>query len=171
VVLRPTRRHLLVTAPGPEVRREWPVLWHFGAPADGEFYCRPEGDGMLVCACEISDIDPRAFDVDGDVRHAIASKVTRHLPGFAEAGVAHFWCGMRTFTADGRFALGADPDLEGLFWVAGLGGSGMVCSAEVGRMAGRLLLGDPLPADVVAGLSPARLAPPAGIRGATQGSA
>ncbi|MBW2231843.1 MAG: FAD-binding oxidoreductase [Deltaproteobacteria bacterium] len=171
VALRPTRRHLLVTAPGPEARREWPVIWYFGSVAEGEFYCRPEGDGMLFCACEVTDVDPNALGIDPDVQGAIATKVARHLPDFAAAGVAHFWCGMRTLTGDGRFAVGPDPDLAGLFWVAGLGGAGMVCGAEVGRIAGRLLTGEPVAPDVETGLSPARLAEMRVGRGARQRSA
>jgi D-arginine dehydrogenase len=171
VALRPTRRHLLVTAAGPPVDRRWPVLWYFGAPEEGEFYCRPEGAGWLACACEVTDVDPRAFDVDADVQRAIATKIARLLPDFADVGVAHFWCGLRTLTADGRFAVGADPDLAGLFWGAGLGGAGMVCGAEVGRIAAALLTGAPLQADVAAALSPARLAAAGAPRGAGRGSA
>lgn len=158
VRLRPTRRHLMITAPDSTIDRAWPVLWYFGAPDEGEFYCRPEGGGMLLCACEIADVDPDRFDVDDDVRRAIAEKAARHLPALRAARAAHFWCGLRTLTTDGRFAIGPDPDLDGLFWVAGLGGSGMVCSAEIGRLAAAALRGEPADADVMHALSPARLA-------------
>ncbi len=155
--LRPTRRHLMVTAPQSDLDRRWPVLWYFGSREEGEFYCRPEGGGLLLCACDITDVDPERYDVDSEVRRLIASKASRFLPGLRDAQAAHFWCGVRTLTEDGRFAIGPDPDVEGLFWVAGLGGSGMVCSAELGRLAAGGLLGSSSDQDIMEALSPARL--------------
>ena len=153
VELRPTRRHLMVTAPDRAVDRRWPVVWRLG---EEQFYFRPESGGLLLCACDVSDVNPDRCTTDADVREAIATQTARHLPAFAAAGVAHFWCGMRTFTRDGRFAIGPDPNLDGLFWVAGLGGSGMVCAAEVGRIASRLLLGGAVAPELAEPLSPGR---------------
>ncbi len=45
------------------------------------------------------------------------------------------WSCFRTKTPDDRFVIGWDPQLEGLFWVAGLGGHGMGCSWQIGRLA------------------------------------
>lgn len=131
VGLEPTRRHLLVTGPEPEVDPQGPVLWSSG----DDFYCRPESGGWLLCGCDQTVVEPDACAVDPAVRELVARKTARHLPAYADAEAAHFWCGMRTMTGDGRFAVGPDPDLGGLFWVAGLGGHGMVASAEVGRIA------------------------------------
>lgn len=166
VRLRPTRRHLMVTAPLEGAPRSWPVLWYLAgreaergvAKEGGDFYCRPEGGGLLLCACEIADVDPDALAPDPDVRETIAAKVARYLPGLGDARAAHFWCGMRTLTADDRFAIGSDPDLDGLFWVAGLAGAGMVCGAEVGRIACALLSGASVEPQLAAALAPGRLA-------------
>ena len=158
VRLRPTRRHLMVTAPDARVDPRWPVVWTQGPDA---FYCRPESGGLLLCACDQETVDPDACHVDADVRERVAELTAHHLPALADAGAAHLWCGMRTLTRDGRFAVGPDPDLAGLFWVAGLGGHGMVCGPEVGRIAARLLAeGDAALADEpdAALLDPARLA-------------
>ena len=157
VGLRPTLRHLAVTEPLEWVKRDWPVVWYFDSPEEEEFYCRPEGGGMMLSACEVIDADPDRLGLVDDCRVEIARKTSAHLPPLAETGLSHFWCGMRTLTADGHFAIGPDPDRQGLFWVAGLGGSGMVASAEVGRIASALLLGDPVAADLVKALSPERL--------------
>jgi D-arginine dehydrogenase len=155
VRLRPTRRHLMITEPSAAVDRRWPVLWHMG---EAEFYCRPDSGGMLLCACDISDIDPDSQATDSSVRSEIASRVSRHLPSLENTGAAHFWSGVRTLTPDGRFAIGPDPDLPGLFWVAGLGGAGMCCSAAIGRVAADILLGTPIDESLARALSPARLA-------------
>jgi glycine/D-amino acid oxidase-like deaminating enzyme len=154
VRLRPTRRHLLVTRPDRTIDPRWPVVWSL----EDDFYCRPESGGMLICACDQVDVDPDHCTIDGDICELVAEKTARLLPALAETKAAHLWCGMRTLTADGRFAIGPDPDLAGLFWVAGLGGHGMVCAFEVGRIAGALLDGRVPPEAAWRDLIPARLA-------------
>jgi D-arginine dehydrogenase len=156
VRLRPTRRHLLVTAADTAVDPRWPVLWI----EDAGFYCRPESGGLLLSACDLVDVHPDACLPDPEVKGAIAAKTTRHLPAHAHAGAAHFWCGLRTLTADDRFALGPDPDLRGLFWVAGLGGHGMTAGTEVGRLAASLLLGGAEDPELALALAPGRTAAP-----------
>lgn len=133
----PRRRHLLVTAVDDRVDPRWPVVWSDA----GRYYVRPESGGLLVCACDEAEVDPDRCDVDAAVLDVIAERVASNLPRFADAGAAHYWCGMRTFTDDPRFAIGWDPTVEGLAWVAALGGHGMTCSAAVGRLAADVLTG------------------------------
>ena len=157
VALKPTRRHLMVSAPDPAIDTRWPVLWQSN---DGGFYCKPESGGMMISACDQVAVDPDDCPPDPEVLVTIAEKTARWIPSLGDAGAAHFWCGMRTMTADDRFAIGFDPDVKGLFWVAGLGGHGMVCSAEVGRLASALLIGEAGDDSLVPGLDPARLTSP-----------
>lgn len=154
VALRPTRRHLMTTAPGRSVQRQWPVVWHLGH----DFYCCPESGGLLLSACDQVDVDPEHCVVDPQMREHIAEKAIQLLPSHADARESNLWCGVRTLTDDGRFAVGPDPDVAGLFWVAGLGGHGMVCGPEVGRLAATLLCGETPQDEVVRALDPARLA-------------
>src|SRR5919109_814319 len=51
--------------------------------------------------------------------------------------------GFRMFPSanDGRVVIGWDPVIEGLFWVAGLGGHGVTTSSAVGALAADVLLG------------------------------
>jgi D-arginine dehydrogenase len=137
VVLHPRRRHLLVTAVDETIDARWPVIW---SDRD-KFYARPESGGMLLCACDESEVDPDDCPLEPEVLGSIAARAEAHLPRFADAGAAHYWCGMRTFADDPRFAIGDDPELAGLFWVAALGGHGMTTSAAVGRLAADLLTG------------------------------
>jgi glycine/D-amino acid oxidase-like deaminating enzyme len=148
----PTRRHLLTTAPDGRIDPAWPVLWALG----DDFYCRPESGGMLLCACDQVEVEPGECRSDDEVCAVIAEKAERLLPDLADAGAARFWCGLRTLTFDDRFAIGPDPDVDGLFWVAGLGGHGMVCSFEIGRLAARRLAGGPPADDVERALDPGR---------------
>jgi glycine/D-amino acid oxidase-like deaminating enzyme len=136
VRLRPTRRHLLVTAPDPRVDPRWPVVW----VESDSFYARPESGGLLLCACDEVDAEPEFADVVPAVRDEILAKARRWLPDLSPHRVARCWSGVRTLTADGRFAIGADPDVPGLFWAAGLGGHGMICAPAVGELAAQALL-------------------------------
>jgi D-arginine dehydrogenase len=129
--LVPRRRHLMVTSPIPQVDPDWPVVWIMG----DEFYFRPESGGLLLCACDTVGVPAvQGENTDPQIAEKIAVKAARWLPSFADAGAARLWAGMRTFSADQHFVLGADPRLAGLFWAAGLGGHGITCSAAVGAV-------------------------------------
>jgi len=152
LALTPLRRHLLVTQVDGRVDPRWPIVWDERAG----FYARPESGGLLLCACDQTEVDPDACVADPGVKATIARKALRLLPGFANAGATHFWAGMRTFAAVARPAVGPDPDVPGLFWVAGLGGHGMSTSAAVGRLAARALLADSPTAALGDDLMPSR---------------
>ncbi len=135
--LTPTRRHLVATTSDPAVDPRGPVVWHHALEP---FYARPERGGLLACALDQTKIDPNLCRADPSVRGLVLERVSRYLPGVADRARS-FWAGMRTFAADQRFAIGPDPDRAGLFWVAGLGGHGMVCAHGVGELAAARLLG------------------------------
>lgn len=132
LALTPKRRHLLVTAPLPQLDPHAPVVWLAG----DEFYFRPESGGLLLCACDQDAVPPEQGEVvRAEVLELIAEKAARWLPGFEELQVAHCWAGMRTFADDPLFVVGPDPRAPGLHWVAGLGGHGITTGAAVGRLA------------------------------------
>jgi D-arginine dehydrogenase len=128
----PYRRHLAVTEPLPQVNPRWPVIWIVGE----EFYFRPESGGLLMCACDAVKVTPEQGEImDPSQLERIAAKASRWLPSLADARVARAWAGMRTFAPDDLFVVGADPRLQGLYWVAGLGGHGITCAPIVGTLA------------------------------------
>ncbi|MDF1801010.1 MAG: FAD-binding oxidoreductase [Planctomycetota bacterium] len=141
--LAPRRRHLAVTSPSPDIDHDWPVVWNLGT----DFYARPESGGLLICGCDETLLEPSgppsrgACPRDAAALELVAERAARFLPAFADARVASWWAGWRTFTepAGHPFALGPDPDVAGLFWAAGLGGHGMTSCFEVGRLAAREL--------------------------------
>ena len=160
VRFRPTRRHLCVTGVDPSIDPRWPTVW---TDAEG-FYARPESGGLLLCACDQTDVAERELDqappAEARVLESIAEKTYRLLPRFAEAEAAHFWSGVRTLSVDGRFAVGPDPEVAGLHWVAGLGGHGMTSSAAIGEFASRSILDHCTSddAELIDALAPSRLA-------------
>jgi glycine/D-amino acid oxidase-like deaminating enzyme len=147
------RRHLAVCVPEPPtaVDPRWPIVWNHATAPGRSFYARPEAPGLLLCACDETELAPSTGPHEGSCpRDASALEDVAHatglfVPSFASAGVQSWWAGWRTFptsshVARGRFTIGPDPEVAGLFWAAGLGGHGMTSSFEVGRLAARALV-------------------------------
>jgi D-arginine dehydrogenase len=135
----PSRRHLFVTGPLPEVNPSWPWVWDL----ERGFYFRPESGGLLLSAC---DQDPWPAELppsDPRVAELLAGKLSV-FPRLSGLPILRSWAGLRTHAPDGRFVLGPDPALPSLFWVAALGGHGVTCAFAVGETAARwLVLGEP----------------------------
>lgn len=137
--LRPCRRHLFVSPPLDWVDPRWPFVWD----VTHDIYFRPEGEGLLLCACDQSELPPGDPPMEEGVKELLAEKIERFMPGLSDVSINKGWAGFRTLTPDGRFVIGWDPKIENFFWVAGLGGHGMTTSAAVGALAAELLSGGP----------------------------
>lgn len=149
--LRPCRRHLFASPPLAWIDPTWPFVWD----VTHDIYFRPEGEGLLLCACDQDELKPGDPPVDPSVQELLAEKIQRFIPGLSSVSVSKSWAGFRTLTADGRFVIGWDPKVKGFFWVAGLGGHGVTTSSAVGSLAADLILdGD---AGRAAAVSPRRL--------------
>jgi len=153
VRLTPTRRHIAVSAASKAVDPSWPIVWN---DQDG-FYARPEAEGLMLCCCDQTEVDPDRCDPVPSIRNEITAAAKRHLGPLGALPLTRFWAGVRTMTHDNRFLVGADGQLPGLFWVAGLGGHGMTTGMATGRIAADLMLGDLSADDELArALSPTR---------------
>lgn len=139
--LVPRRRHLFQTRVAPAIDRNWPFVWH----ANIDVYFRPEGTGLLMSACDATPHLPSPPEVDVTVENFLQDKLERAFPSLAPARVVTSWACLRTFARDERFVIGRDPDLDGLVWVAGLGGHGMSTSYGVGRLGAAVVVGESLP--------------------------
>jgi D-arginine dehydrogenase len=137
--LRPCRRHLFVSPPLAWVDRSWPFVWD----VTHDIYFRPEGEGLLLCACDQTELPPGDPPVDEAVKELLAEKIERHMPALSGVSISRGWAGLRTLSSDGRFVIGWDAKVNGLFWVAGLGGHGVTTSSAVGALAADLLLAAP----------------------------
>ena len=141
---KPVRRHLFVTTKTDLVARDAPWVW------DGStgWYFRPEGPGLLMCACDQttwSDEQPADPPVDPGAKDALAEKFDRAVPGLREVRPSRGWAGLRILTPDDRFVIGADPRVPGFTWVAGLGGHGMTTACAVGELGALAARGLALP--------------------------
>jgi glycine/D-amino acid oxidase-like deaminating enzyme len=137
--LHPCRRHLFVSPPLDWVDASWPFVWD----VSHDIYFRPEGEGLLLCACDQQELPPGDPPADETVRELLAEKIQNYIPGLSHVSISRGWAGFRTLSADGRFVIGWDPKVKGLFWVAGLGGHGVTTSSAVGTLAAKLILGGP----------------------------
>jgi D-arginine dehydrogenase len=151
----PVRRHLFVTAPTALVKRPSPWVWDVSTG----WYFRPEGAGLLLCACDETPWPadaPADPPLDPHAREALAAKFHAALPALGEVRPARGWAGLRILTPDDRFVIGADPRITGFTWVAGLGGHGMTTACAVGELGALAALGRPLPAPFGVAFDPLR---------------
>ena len=153
VTLQPTRRHIGVFGGRGPVPADAPVVWHLG---NDEFYYRPEGDGLLVCACDQTRVSAPP-PLDPGIEETLIRRALGHLNATTARHTTRLWSGCRTMTTDGRFCIGPDPGVDGLFWVAGLGGAGMTAGLEVGRLAARWIEGSNEDRELARASSPSRL--------------
>lgn len=153
--LRAVRRHLLQTAPHAAVPADAPVVWILGAR---ECYFRPEAGGLLASACDELEVDPAEGERGSPAEaQRIQAAIARWLPACADAAPLRLRAAMRTFAPDHRFVIGPDPRAAGLYWCAALGGHGLTCAPEVGRLAAAWAAGEDPEAARAAPFLPARL--------------
>jgi D-arginine dehydrogenase len=152
--LRPLRRTIAVARTGPPVDPAWPLV----ADVDETFYFRPEGPNVLISPADETPSEPcDARPDEADVARAIER--VNEATDLDIRSVVTTWAGLRTFAPDRNPVAGFDPDVPGLFWLAGQGGYGIQMAPALARLAAALVRGDtPTGFDVdPARLSPARL--------------
>jgi glycine/D-amino acid oxidase-like deaminating enzyme len=152
----PVRRHLFTTAPNDTITRDAPWFWDIGRG----WYLRPEGAGLLLCACDATpwpDDAPDDPPRDPAAREWAAARFTASLPALSNLRIHRDWAGLRILTPDQAFVIGPDPEVGGFFWVAGLGGHGMTTACGVGELAADLVLGREVPALFRDAFDPGRL--------------
>lgn len=135
--LRVTRRHLAVTEPWDAIDPAWPFAWDL----DAGFYFRPEAGGLLWCPCDVAEAPDGDIAVRPETIAATRELAARLIPSASGLSIDRAWAGLRTMTPDDRFVIGPDPRLQGLAWLAGLGGHGMAGGPAAGRMLAQLLTG------------------------------
>jgi glycine/D-amino acid oxidase-like deaminating enzyme len=150
--LTPLRRHLVLLG-GPRTPK-WksPVVWRID---DSPAYFRPESGLTLASPCDETPWEPGIPPTDPAQLEQLAHKLQDLAPGLADAEVRRVWACLRTMTEDRELAVGSDPRVKGLYWIAGLGGRGMTCGVAAGELLARTMLG--LSHPLSRNLSPSRL--------------
>ncbi|PPK69170.1 FAD-binding oxidoreductase [Actinokineospora auranticolor] len=145
VGLRPMRRTIAI-AKGRPVDPRWPLV---GDVAD-TFYCRPEGDAMLVSPADETPAEPGDAKPD-ELDIALALERVNHYTTLELRTVRTAWAGLRTFAADREPVVGEVPGHPGFAYFAGQGGYGIQMAPALAILAARQILGEPtdVPAEAV----------------------
>lgn len=149
--LAPFRRHLVHLDPGRPFAPPTPVVWQVG----DEVYFREEAGGVLASPCDEEAWPASAPPCDPGALHLLSEKLGRLAPRLELAAVRSAWACLRTFAPDRMLVAGVDPDVHGLFWLAGLGGSGMTVGVAAGELIAELIGGREHP--LATTFAPARL--------------
>ena len=103
------------------------------ATVDEGFYFRPEGPNVLISPADETPSEPcDARPDEADVALAI-DRVNR-ATDLAIRSVVTTWAGLRTFAPDRNPVVGFDPEVAGLFWLAGQGGYGIQTAPALARL-------------------------------------
>jgi len=156
--LQPKRRSAAVlSGPTGISMIDWPEL----SPVDVSFYCKPMGGKLMLSPADEEPVDPHDAWAD-DLKLAEAAAGLERLVDMKVHRFERTWGGLRTFAPDGLPVVGFDPDVDGLFWLAGHGGHGIQTSPALSRLAAALMARRAVPSSLedgetlVAALSPAR---------------
>lgn len=136
-----------------------PAAWPAVVDIDERWYFKPDAGRLLGSPANADpthphDVQPEELDIALGI-HAIEQATT-----LAIRRPASTWAGLRTFAPDGEIVIGADAAQPAFFWLAGQGGYGLQSAAGASRLAAALLLGEPLPDElIVQGVDPAAVSP------------
>ena len=126
---------------------------------DEVFYFKPDAGQLMVSPADETPVEPHdAWAEDLDI--AYAAHYLTECTTLEFNHIAHSWGGLRTFAQDRLPVIGFSGQVEGVFWLAGVGGYGIQTSPAVGQIAAALLNETELPANVIqAGIDPANFSP------------
>src|SRR5205807_9102491 len=103
--LRPCRRHLFVSPPLEWVDASWPFVWD----VTHDIYFRPEGEGLLLCACDQTELAPGDPPVEASVKELLEEKIERFMPGLTEVSINKTWAGLTSLPPAGKFVICWNP--------------------------------------------------------------
>jgi sarcosine oxidase subunit beta len=130
IPIEPVRRQVVVTAPIPELRRDFPFVIFF---ADS-LYFHPEGDGILTGQSNSDEPPGYSMDVDPDWEARHMEAAVERFPLLADAGFLTHWAGLYEVTPDAHPILGKVPQVEGFFVMAGFSGHGFMHGPVAGLL-------------------------------------
>ncbi len=121
--------------------------WPAAIDIDEEFYFKPDAGQLIASPCDETpsppcDAQPEELDVATAIDRF--ERATTHTV----RRVNRKWAGLRTFAPDRVPIVGPDPDADGLFWLAGQGGVGIMTSPSMARLAVELIVSGEVPADL-----------------------
>lgn len=130
IPIQPVRRQVVVTAPMPDLRPDFPFAIFF---ADS-LYFHPEGEGILTGKSNNEETAGYKMDVDRDWEAVHMAEAVERFPRLGDAGFLTHWAGLYEVTPDAHPILGSVPRVEGFYVMAGFSGHGFMHGPAAGLL-------------------------------------
>jgi glycine/D-amino acid oxidase-like deaminating enzyme len=136
--VEPLRRQLVPTEPFADLPQRFPMVIDMSTG----FHFRREGKGILLAWNDPEETPGFKTEFDNTFVEKILTRAADRVPCLAEAEVnpRRAWAGLYEMTPDHHSIIGPSPNVEGLFFVNGFSGHGVMHSPASGRITADLIL-------------------------------
>jgi sarcosine oxidase subunit beta len=136
--VEPLRRQLVPTEPFDQLPKRFPMVIDMSTG----FHFRREGKGILLAWNDPEETSGFKTEFDPAFVEKILTHAASRVPLLAEAEVnpRRAWAGLYEMTPDHHAIIGPAPNVEGLYFVNGFSGHGVMHSPASGRIAADLVL-------------------------------
>ena len=136
--VEPLRRQLVPTEPFDQLPKRFPMVIDMSTG----FHFRREGKGILLAWNDPKETPGFKTDFDPTFVEKILTRAANRVPCLADAEVnpQRAWAGLYEMTPDHHAIIGPAPNVEGLYFVNGFSGHGVMHSPAAGRIAADLIL-------------------------------
>src|SRR5947209_2490103 len=136
--VEPLRRQLVPTEPFDRLPKRFPMVIDMSTG----FHFRREGKGILLAWNDPEETPGFKTDFDPTFVEKILTRAASRVPVLSEAELEprRAWAGLYEMTPDHHAIIGPAPNVEGLYFVNGFSGHGVMHSPASGRVAADLIL-------------------------------
>ena len=136
--VEPLRRQLVPTEPFDRLPQRFPMVIDMSTG----FHFRREGKGILLAWNDPEETPGFKTEFDESFIEKILTHAASRVPVLAEAGVnpRRAWAGLYEMTPDHHAIIGPSPSVEGLYFVNGFSGHGVMHSPASGKVAADLVI-------------------------------
>jgi sarcosine oxidase subunit beta len=136
--VEPLRRQLVPTEPFDKLPQRFPMVIDMSTG----FHFRREGKGILLAWNDPEEKPGFNTEFDPTFIEKILTRAADRVPCLAEAEVnsRRAWAGLYEMTPDHHSIIGPAPNVEGLYFVNGFSGHGVMHSPASGRVTADLIL-------------------------------
>ena len=136
--VEPLRRQLVPTEPFDDLPKRFPMVIDMSTG----FHFRREGKGILLAWNDPEETPGFKTDFDGTFVEKILTHAASRVPVLSEAEVnpRRAWAGLYEMTPDHHAIIGPATNVEGLYFVNGFSGHGVMHSPASGRISADLIL-------------------------------
>ena len=136
--VEPLRRQLVPTEPFDGLAKRFPMVIDMSTG----FHFRREGKGILLAWNDPDETPGFKTDFDSSFIEKILTRAAARVPCLVDAEVnpRRAWAGLYEMTPDHHAIIGPAPGVQGLYFVNGFSGHGVMHSPASGRVAADLIL-------------------------------